>query len=372
MSSTRQISSSWLSLLASGPIFTQTTSSFMDAVAHLPQSTCRPKSSRQSTPSMPGCHQIVSHSTLGRRSSYGLVHGMVLPNVTRINSPINLLRWSNLPPSRISASHSTRNSPWRDHVSKLCQSCYFQLRQIRTIRHSLSPSAIRTLVHAFICSRIDFSNSLLYGTSTYLLDRLQSVLNSSARLILKLGKYDPISAAIRRDLHWLPIQARIRFKMNVITRNCLVGQAPEYLAELCRPINEVPARCNLRSAAQVQLLVPRFRKERTGRRGFSISSPQLWNSLPVDIRILYEEPHLFRKRLKTHLMQQFIFHHWGSMSPVRHLLLLLLSTCKQSLQSFTNCLRTSSSLQMVSSVLIVRRLILNVWTWISASQISAN
>ena len=75
----------------------------------------------------------------------------------------------------------------RDHVSKLCQSCYFQLRQIRTIRHSLSPSAIRTLVHAFICSRIDFSNSLLYGTSTYLLDRLQSVLNSSARLILKLG-----------------------------------------------------------------------------------------------------------------------------------------------------------------------------------------
>ena len=120
-------------------------------------------------------------------------------------------------------------------------------------------------------SRIDFSNSL-YGTSTYLLDRLQSVLNSSARLILKLGKYDPISAAIRRDLHWLPIQARIRFKMNVITRNCLVGQAPEYLTELCRPINEVPARRNLRSAAQVHLLVPRFRKERTGRRGFSISS----------------------------------------------------------------------------------------------------
>ena len=115
--------------------------------------------------------------------------------------------------------------------------------------------------------------------------------------------------SIRRDLHWLPIQARIRFKMNVITRNCLVGQAPEYLTELCRPINEVPARRNLRSAAQVQLLVPRFRKERTGRRGFSISSPQLWNLLPVDIRTLYEEPNLFRKRLKTHLMQQPIFHH---------------------------------------------------------------
>ena len=44
-----------------------------------------------------------------------------------------------------------------------------------------------------------------------------------------------------------------------------VGQAPAYLTELCHSINEIPARRNLRSATQVQLLVPRFRKERSGR-----------------------------------------------------------------------------------------------------------
>ena len=76
----------------------------------------------------------------------------------------------------------------KDHITKLCQSCYYQLRQIRTVRHSLTSSAIQTLVHAFICTRVDFSNSLLYGTSAYLLDRLQSVLNSAARLILRIGK----------------------------------------------------------------------------------------------------------------------------------------------------------------------------------------
>ena len=74
------------------------------------------------------------------------------------------------------------------------------------------------------------------------------------------------------DLHWLPIQAHIQFKLNVITRSCLVGQAPAYLTELCRPINEIPARRNLRSATQVQLLVPRFCKERSDRCGFFISS----------------------------------------------------------------------------------------------------
>ena len=99
----------------------------------------------------------------------------------------------------------------KDHITKLCQSCYYQLRQIRTVRHSLTQTAIQTLVHAFVCTRIDFANSLLYGTSAYLLDRLQSVLNSAARLILKIGKYDPISSAIRRDLHWLPIRFRVHF-----------------------------------------------------------------------------------------------------------------------------------------------------------------
>ena len=114
----------------------------------------------------------------------------------------------------------------KDHITKLCQSCYYQLRQIRTVRHSLTSSAIQTLVHAFICTRVDFSNSLLYGTSAYLLDRLQSVLNSAAHLILRIGKYDPILAAIWRDLHWLPIQFRIQYKLNSITSNCLAGRAP--------------------------------------------------------------------------------------------------------------------------------------------------
>ena len=137
----------------------------------------------------------------------------------------------------------------KDYVTKLCQSCYYQLRQIRTVRHSLTSSAIQTLVHAFICTRVNFANSLLYGTSAYLLDRLQSVLNSAARLILRIGKYDPISAAIQRDLHWLPIQFRIQYKLNSITSNCLTGRAPEYLIKLCHSVNDIPARRNLRSSS---------------------------------------------------------------------------------------------------------------------------
>ena len=55
--------------------------------------------------------------------------------------------------------------------------------------------------------------------------------------------------------------------------------------------------------------VPRYRKERSGKNGFSVSSPQLWNLLPADIRLLHNEHQLFRKRLKTHYMQQSMLCH---------------------------------------------------------------
>ena len=127
----------------------------------------------------------------------------------------------------------------KDHITKLCQSCYYPLRQIHMVRHSLTTSsAIQSVVHAFICTRVDFSNNLLYGTRAYLLDRLKSILNSAARLILRIGKYDPISAAIRRDLHWLPVPFRVRYKLNSITSNCLAGRAPEYLIKLCHSVTD--------------------------------------------------------------------------------------------------------------------------------------
>ena len=68
----------------------------------------------------------------------------------------------------------------------------------------------------------------------------------------------------------------IIIKLNSITSNCMAGRTPEYLIELCHSVTDIPARRNLMSSSQVQLLVPRYRKERSGIRGFSVSSPQLW------------------------------------------------------------------------------------------------
>ena len=61
----------------SSSLSTLTTPSFMNTVVRLLQLSCQLRSYRQSTRSTPGCHQITSRATQGKRSSYGLVHGLV-------------------------------------------------------------------------------------------------------------------------------------------------------------------------------------------------------------------------------------------------------------------------------------------------------
>ena len=72
------------------------------------------------------------------------------------------------------------------HVTAVCKSSFFHLRNIFKIRKFLSYDTCKTLIHAFVSTRIDYCNSLLYGQPKCILKRLQSVLNSAARLILTL------------------------------------------------------------------------------------------------------------------------------------------------------------------------------------------
>ena len=86
------------------------------------------------------------------------------------------------------------------------------MRQLRLVRTSLTSDAAKTLVHAFISSRLDYCNSLLYGIGDGLVKKLQAVPNSAARVVTGTRKYDHITPVLR-DLHWLPVRHRIDFKV---------------------------------------------------------------------------------------------------------------------------------------------------------------
>ena len=98
----------------------------------------------------------------------------------------------------------------------------------------LSTSDIQTLVHAFITSKLDNCNSLLYGLPKFLIDRLPNVQNCAARLVTGSKKYDHITP-LMKQLHWLPISQRIIYKIVLITYKSLNGSAPHYINNMLKP-----------------------------------------------------------------------------------------------------------------------------------------
>ena len=99
------------------------------------------------------------------------------------------------------------------HIGNVVRTCFFQLRQLEAIRNCLPLDTSKTLLNAFVVTRLDYCNSLLAGVPSCQLDRLQSVFNAAARLVCRASRHDHITPLLRDKLHWLRCRERITFKL---------------------------------------------------------------------------------------------------------------------------------------------------------------
>ncbi len=102
------------------------------------------------------------------------------------------------------------NLSFDSHVSNICKTAYFHLKNISKLRTMLSMSNAEMLIHAFMTSRLDYCNALLGGCSARLINKLKIVQIAAARVLIRTRKYDHISL-VMSTLHWLPIKHRLDF-----------------------------------------------------------------------------------------------------------------------------------------------------------------
>ena len=166
------------------------------------------------------------------------------------------------------------------HINSTCKSAFYHLRNIARIRKFISLKTTETLVHAFVNSKLDYCNSLAYGLPKYLLQKLQYVQNAAARLITGIRKHHHITP-ILMDLHWLPVNERIQFKILLLTFKSLNGLAPGYIDEMIQ--RYVPNR-KLRLSSAFLLKQNKWNLKSNGFRAFTVAVPFLWNSLPLEVK----------------------------------------------------------------------------------------
>lgn len=184
-------------------------------------------------------------------------------------------------------------------VSSIRQSCYLHLRKISRIRPFIPEEAAKQLVISFVLSKIDYCNSLFHSTSCSNINKLQTIQNHAARLVKQVPKStNPMP--LLYQLHWLPVKARITYKIAVIVYNTLSSEfSPSYLKDLLSTYN--PTR-TLRSQSKHLLHKPIPRLS-FGQKAFSYSAPFVWNSLPDQVKSA-TSIQIFKKRLKTYLFTE--------------------------------------------------------------------
>src|SRR6218665_1720091 len=130
------------------------------------------------------------------------------------------------------------------HISNLSRSTcsFYHLRRLRAVRRSVSMPVFNSIimVHAFVCFRINYCNSLLISLPKSRLATLQSVLNAAARLIARIPRFSRISTFMTEQFHWLPLSARIHFKIIFLVYKAFLGLASSYLCKvIMRPLSAI-------------------------------------------------------------------------------------------------------------------------------------
>jgi len=101
-----------------------------------------------------------------------------------------------------------------------------------------------------------------------------------------------------RQLHWLPVDRRVHFKLCTMMHSIDTGQCPTYSSDMVRAVAVNQMRSGLRSADIAQYIKPYCRTE-ISKRAFSYAGPLAWNDLPQSLHCITDSKR-FRKHLKTH------------------------------------------------------------------------
>ena len=185
------------------------------------------------------------------------------------------------------------------HVSNIVQTCYCELRHLVSICRFLTSTATATLVSAFALLRINYCDSLLFGSTHDVTSHLQRIQNYAAQVILCLPKSSNITTHLK-SLHWLPVEVKSTSKIACLCYHCHSSTAPSYVADMLhkKPLH---TRSTHSSSYTMPLLNrPAHSKATLGDRSFSFASSSVWNSIPNDVRCA---PSLSssKSRMKTYL-----------------------------------------------------------------------
>ena len=184
------------------------------------------------------------------------------------------------------------------HVSNIARTCYFELCRLASIRRFLMSTATATLVSAFVLSRIDYCNSLLFGSNLDVTFHLQRLKNYAVRVILRIKRTSKVTTHLK-SLNWLPVKVRSTYKIACLCYHYNSSTALSCVTDMLHKKSSQSRNSRSNSYTMPLLNRPAHSKASFGDHSFYFASSSVWNSIPNVVRCA---PSLSssKSRLKTY------------------------------------------------------------------------
>ena len=158
----------------------------------------------------PSKYEVILMGTRQRSASHPS-----LSNISVAGSTVPFSPQVKLLDVTLNNSHSLNKN-----VASVSKSCFFHLRALQHIRHTLTDDAAKTIARSLVGSRLDYANPVLVGTSSKNINRMQHIHNTLVRIVMKIPHDQTCNVSTKHllsTLHWLPVRRRIDFKIKLKT-----------------------------------------------------------------------------------------------------------------------------------------------------------
>ena len=185
-------------------------------------------------------------------------------------------------------------------IDSVVRQCNYDLFQIKFIKRYINRKSLLGLIYSLVHSKLDYCNALYYDLPKKLLHRMHLVFTKAARLIFDAPQRARVTPLLIQ-LHWLPVKARIIFKICCMVYKVRQSRSPEYLDDILTKY-QAATNVTLRNQIDKTRLKENTPKNKWDDRAFYFAAPNLFNKLSPEIREA-ENFGKFKRLLKTHLFE---------------------------------------------------------------------
>ena len=163
--------------------------------------------------------------------------------------------------------------------------------------------ACKLLVHSLVTILLDYCIAVFCSARNDVILQLERVQRRAARVVCRKYNSDHSSVTeLMWGLHWLPIRARIQYKLLLLVHEVFIGGSPPHLTDMMITRNTTRS---TRSSHRVNLLVvPHHGVNKYSEKAFAVAGPRLWNELFTDELRGCNSLDTFKKKLKTLLFPE--------------------------------------------------------------------